>query len=82
MDLKMNVKNSEKDGKKYNISMDNEQFHKMVFLYNAVNKGWSVKKLNDSYIFKKNHEGKKEVFHESYLHNFMRENMDMNELLS
>ena len=43
---------------------------KMVFIYNALDKGWTVKKNNNSYIFKKNHEGKKEVFLDDYLKHF------------
>ena len=33
----------------------------MVFLYNALDNGWSIKKKQNSYIFTKNHEGKKEI---------------------
>jgi len=65
-----------------NLVMNNIQFQKMLFLYNAVNDGWSIRKKDESYIFKKNHEGKKEVFHESYLHDFVKGNFDMNKLLS
>ena len=53
----------------------------MLFLYNAINDGWSVKKTNDSYVFKKNHEGKQEVFLDSYLHQFMKDGFDINGLL-
>ena len=64
------------------ITIDNTKFQKMLFVYNAINDGWSVKKRNDSYIFSKNHEGKKEVFSDSYLLTFMKTNLDMNKLLS
>ena len=53
---------------------------KMVFIYNALYKGWTVKKNNNSYIFKKNHEGKKEVFLDEYLKHFMTENFNINNL--
>ena len=53
---------------------------KMVFIYNALEKGWTVNKNNNSYIFKKNHEGKKEVFLDDYLKHFMTENFDINNL--
>ena len=53
---------------------------KMVFIYNALDKGWTVKKNNNSYIFKKNHEGKKEVFLDDYLKHFMTENFNINNL--
>ena len=31
----------------------------MIFLYNALEQGWNVKKTNDCYIFNKKHENKK-----------------------
>jgi hypothetical protein len=54
----------------------------MVFLYNALDNGWTIKKRNDSYIFTKYHEGKKEVFDESYLSIFMKDNININNILS
>ena len=54
----------------------------MVFLFNALDNGWSIKKRKDSYIFTKNHEGKKEIFDEYYLSIFMKENTDINKILS
>ena len=65
-----------------NVDINNVKFQKMVFLYNALDNGWSIKKRKDSYIFTKNHEGKKEVFDESYLSLFMKENTDINNILS
>ena len=64
------------------IEIDKIKFKKMVFLFNALENGWSIKKRKDSYIFTKNHEGKKEVFDESYLSIFMKENADINNILS
>ena len=63
------------------LKIDNIKFQKMAFLYNALNEGWSVKKRKESYIFTKNHEGKKEVFLDSYLLSFMKNNNDLNKLL-
>ena len=54
----------------------------MLLLYNAIEDGWSLKKRNDAYIFTKNHEGKKEVFLDSYLTRFVKENFDIQKLLS
>ena len=65
-----------------NISIENINFQKMLFIYNAVNNGWSVKKENDLYIFKKGHEGKKEFFKDDYLSYFMNKNFNMDTLLS
>jgi len=80
MEIKLNIEN--KDGSSSDITLDNVKFLKMVLLFNAINDGWSIKKHNDSYIFKKNHEGKKEIFHDSYLLTFMKGNFDINRLLS
>ena len=63
-------------------SLDKLKFKKMIFLFNALENGWSIKKIKDSYIFTKNHEGKKEIFDESYLAIFMKYNSDINKLLS
>ena len=64
-----------------NLEMNKIKFQKMVFLYNALDNGWSIKKRNNSYIFSKNHEGKKEIFESSYLSIFMKENSNINNLL-
>jgi hypothetical protein len=80
MEIKINIEN--KDGSSNDITLDSIKFQKMVLLFNAINDGWSIKKNNDSYIFKKNHEGKKEIFHDSYLLTFMKGNFDINRLIS
>ena len=49
-------------------------FQKMLFLTNAIEKGWTVKKSNDSFIFTKKHENKREVFQEDYLETFVSSN--------
>ena len=50
-------------------------------LYNSIEEGWTVKKKNESYVFSKPHEGKKEVLEESYLHKFMKTNLDFNKII-
>ena len=55
--------------------------HKMVFIYNALEKGWTVKKRKDKYVFSKNHKGKKEVLLDDYLKRFMVENLDINKII-
>lgn len=64
------------------MEIDKIKFQKMMFLYNALENGWSIKKRKESYIFTKNHEGKKEILDESYLSIFMRENTNINNILS
>jgi hypothetical protein len=48
---------------------------KMIFIMNALEDGWSVKKINHSYVFSKKHENKREVFLDSYLEKFIEYNM-------
>jgi hypothetical protein len=75
MELKVNVGDDE------NIKIDPVRFQKMLFVYNALEEGWTIKKKKDSFVFSKNHEGKKEVFLESYLVRFMKTNFDLNKIL-
>ena len=51
--------------------IDKKQLQKMVFIMNAMENGWTVKKSEDSYIFTKKHENKKEIFQEHYLETFV-----------
>ncbi len=64
-----------------NIEMDSLTFKKMVFMYNALEDGWEIKKREKNYIFTKKHEGKKEVFLDNFLHRFIEKNFDMNNIL-
>ena len=56
------------------IKLSKSQFQKMMFLMNALEKGWSIKKQNDKYIFTKIHENKREIFEENYLEHFIISN--------
>jgi len=71
----------DKEGNISNVDIDNIKFQKMMFLYNAVNDGWTIKKKENSYIFKKDHEGKKEVFLDTYLSTFIKDNLNAKNLL-
>jgi hypothetical protein len=75
MDIQIKMKSED-------VEIDASKFKKMVFLYNALNNGWSIKKRKGAYIFTKNHEGKKEIFDEAYLSIFMKQNADINNILS
>lgn len=81
MELKLNL-DSLKALEDNDIKVDAIKFQKMLLLYNAIEQGWSIKKRNESYVFSKFHEGKKEVLEESYLHKFMKSNLDINKILS
>lgn len=58
-------------------AVDNLHIQKMIFVMNALNDGWSVKKSQDKYIFSKKHENKVEVFQEEYLATFILQNMQL-----
>ena len=62
-------------------NIDGETLCKMTLVYNSLEKGWSVKKREKSYIFTKNHEGRKEVFSEEYLKRFMKGGLDIENLI-
>ncbi|MAT49487.1 MAG: hypothetical protein CMA27_06610 [Euryarchaeota archaeon] len=63
-----------------NMKIDCILLQKMIFIYNALDKGWTIKKKKNTYVFTKNHEGKKEVMLEDYLKRFMIENLDINKI--
>ena len=69
MELNVNVQSD--------LNTDFIQLQKMSFLYNALNSGWSIKKQKDKYIFSKKHEGKKEVYLDTYLQKFIESNLNL-----
>ncbi len=64
------------------LKMDPILQQKMTLIYNALEEGWSIKKKDNSYIFTKKHENKKEILEESYLMKFLKTNLDINKLLN
>jgi hypothetical protein len=81
MDIKINLE-SLKDLENDNVKIDVIKFQKMMLVFNSIEQGWSVKKRNDSYVFTKNHEGKKEVLEDSYLLKFMKTNLDLSRFIA
>jgi hypothetical protein len=79
MDMKIHLDKLKELGD--DATLDFMKFQKMIFLYNALENGWSIKKRKDKYVFSKNHEGKKEIFDEAYLSLFMKQNMNINNIL-
>jgi hypothetical protein len=65
-----------------NIQMNKKQFQKMLFIMNALSDGWSIKKSQDTYIFTKKHENRREIFQENYLENFVIQNATTTDILS
>ncbi len=73
MDIEFNVTTN---------NIDSITMKKMAFFYNALDDGWTIKKMKgDKYLFTKNHEGKKQVFMDSYLTEFIKSNMDISNLV-
>jgi len=58
-----------------NLDIDIIQLQKMNFIWNALESGWSVKKRENKFFFTKKHEGKKEVYLDTYLNNFIEANL-------
>ena len=58
-------------------TLSNEKtMQKCVFIMNALENGWKVKKRKGSYVFTKRHEGRKKIFKDGYLELFLEENMN------
>jgi hypothetical protein len=60
------------------INIDSKNLQKMIFIYNSLQNGWTIKKKGDKYIFSKKHQGKKEIFDDSYLSTFIEQNSKIN----
>jgi len=53
-------------------------YKKMVLFYNAIEDGWNIQKHNETYVLRKKHEGKKEIFSNDYLLRFLKKNLEVN----
>jgi hypothetical protein len=49
-----------------------------LFISNAIEDGWSVKKKNDLYIFSKHNGKEKQIYEEKYLEKFIKKYFKMN----
>lgn len=66
-----------KDIENKNYKIDPMKFQKMLFIYNAIEDGWTLKKKNGCYIFSKKTNNKKEVIKDEYLAKFMKANLEL-----
>lgn len=56
----------------YNIELINSiQLKKMIFINNALEHGWCVKKRKNIYVFYKKHRGCSEIYSETYINEFI-----------
>ena len=63
------------------IKNDKATLQKMIFLINALEDGWCVKKEKESYVFTKKHENRREIFQENYLERFLISNFSQDVIL-
>ncbi len=56
----------------YIFEVDNKFQQKLLFIYNALENGWEIKKLGNKYIFKKENNEDKEVYLDNYLDKFIK----------
>ncbi len=63
----------------YNIDLD--KIKQMIFIYNALNNGWNVKKKKEHYIFSKKHHNHKEIYQDNYLAEFIEKNSNLSKIL-
>ena len=56
----------------YIFEVDNKFQQKLLFIYNALENGWEIKKLVNKYIFKKENNEDKEVYLDNYLDKFIK----------
>ena len=57
---------------------NNKDISKMVFVFNAIEDGWTVKKKQNSYIFSKHKSKEKQVFTEDFLNKFITKYFNLN----
>jgi len=64
------------------FAVPQDRFKKMLFIYNAMEEGWTIKKRDQSFVFTKKHEGKREILSDDFLVSFMKDNFDLEKILS
>lgn len=67
----LEIKQSIKDVENKKKTIDYKKLQKMVFVYNALEDGWKLKKWRNGYVCTKNKGGKKEVYFRESLSGFM-----------
>jgi len=58
-------------------NIDYIMYQKMKLIFNSLDNGWTIKKNQekDLYIFTKKHDGKKEIYLDNYLTEFIKNNL-------
>ena len=65
-----------------NVEINPIVLQKMAFIYNAIEDNWSIRKKGDCYVFSKPHEGKKEIYLDTYLKRFVTEKTNISHLIN
>ena len=61
------------DKGKMNINVEQKNdIYLMIFLMNTLENGWSIRKKNDKYVFRKKHDKHTEIYSDEYLVNFLK----------
>jgi hypothetical protein len=55
--------------------LPSNEINKLSFIYNALEKGWSVKKKGKYYIFSRKHNNELKYFKPSYIYDFVQSNI-------
>ena len=65
------------DKGKLDISTEQKNdIYLMIFLTNTLENGWSIRKKNDNYVFRRKHEKQTEIYSDEYLVHFLKSNMN------
>jgi len=64
------------------IQLDYLTIQKMVFLFNSLEEGWTIRKNKKTYIFTKPHNKSKEVMLDTYLSKFLEKNFNINNIIN
>tara|TARA_B100000401_G_C52813860_1_gene725562 strand:- start:5950 stop:6147 length:198 start_codon:yes stop_codon:yes gene_type:complete len=51
-------------------------YKELMFIYNSLDQGWTVKKFNNKYLFSKKHKQKTKYFKKKYLQHFLKKNLE------
>jgi hypothetical protein len=51
---------------------DHKKLSKIMFIFNALEDGWTIKKRGPKYIFSKHKSKEKEIFFDNYLDKFLQ----------
>lgn len=64
-------------------NIDNIKLHKMIFIYNAINDGWTVKLIDNKFEFIKNKNTihKNQLYFNDYIKGFINNNLNMESFL-